>query len=121
MMPSPGSSRRLLALLLLASPLALAAEVHALDAAEWSRPRSAEAVTAMPTVRTAVRTWEQTPAARLVIRHPGGEAGVLWAEELRDWLIATGLPSNALGLRSDNALRGKVELIIERDGSGEAE
>lgn len=108
-----------LALVLFAASLPLAAESFVLEAAEWSRPRSGEVITTMPTLRSAVRTWEQTPRAQLVIHHPRGEAGELWAAELRDWLVATGLPSADLALRADRALAERVKLVVTRDTGGE--
>jgi len=104
-----------LALALLSASLPLAAESFVLEAVEWSRPRSGGVIATMPALRAAVRTWEQTPNARLVIRHPRGEAGVLWAAELRDWLVAMGLPSADLGVRADRTLAERVELVVTPD------
>jgi hypothetical protein len=110
--------RHLLAVLLLAPGVALADGPFILDAAEWARPRSGEAVAAMPTVREAVHIWSQTPSAALAIRHPRGEAGVLWAEELRDWLVALGVPSAGIDLRASSGLEGRMELDIVRASGG---
>lgn len=65
-----------------------------LDAGAWSRPRSGAAVLAMQPVAAAVRAWSDAEAAEIVIRYPGGEDGVLWASELRDWLVSLGVPSS---------------------------
>lgn len=104
--------RHIVWLLLLLPALASADSTFTLDAAEWSRPRSGDAVVAMPTVREAVRTWSQTSAAELVVRHPRGEAGVLWAEELRDWLVALGVPGAAITLDAAGRAEDLVELRI---------
>jgi len=115
----PLRRRHLLPALLLVLPaLVLADGPFTLDAAEWARPRSGEAVAAMPTVREAVYVWAQSPGAALVIRHPRGEAGILWAEELRDWLVALGVPSADIDLRVGSGLEGRVELAIARVSSG---
>ncbi len=104
---------------LVLAPTLLAADTRfALDAAEWARPRSAEAVTAMPAVRDAVRAWAQTPSAELVVRHPSGESGLLWGEELRSWLVALGVPGDATVLAVGGGLDGEVELMIRRTTNG---
>ena len=110
--------RLLPALLLLLPAMVFADGPFTLDAAEWARPRSGEAVAAMPTVREAVYVWAQSPGAALVIRHPRGEAGILWAEELRDWLVAMGVPSADIDLRVGSGLEGRVELAIARANTG---
>lgn len=80
--------------LLLASGAASAAESWQLDAEAWSRPRSGRAVVSMQPVAEAVRAWSGADAATIVVLYPGGEEGVLWAAELRDWLVALGVPSD---------------------------
>lgn len=67
-----------------------------LDAATWARPRSGRAVVSMAPLPRAVRQWSEMPEARIVIHYPGGEDGELWAFELRDWLVALGVPSGHL-------------------------
>lgn len=67
-----------------------------LDAATWARPRSGRAVVSMAPLPRVVRRWSQTPEARIVVHYPGGEDGELWAFELRDWLVALGVPSGHL-------------------------
>lgn len=106
-------------LLLLLPALASADNAFTLDAAEWSRPRTGDAVVAMPTVREAVRTWAQTAGAELAIRHPRGESGVLWAEELRDWLVALGVPADAVALDAVGRTEDRVELQIRPMTSGD--
>ena len=77
------------------------------DAEFWAAPRSGEVVLAEPGVRAAIDTLMfREPASRLVIRHPGGETGQLWAEELLGWLVALGIPSARIvtepgGVRDD--------------------
>lgn len=87
--------------LLLAGLLALpaAAETWTLDAEAWARPRSGAMVAGLEPVRAAVAAWAAEPERRLVIRHAGGEAGTLWAVELRDWLVALGVPPDRVETR----------------------
>jgi len=68
----------------------------ATGAAEWLLPPEAWA---RPRDGAAVRAWMAAPeGSTLVIRYPGGEAGLVWASELRDWLVALGVPPAALSL-----------------------
>lgn len=83
--------------LLLPAPAALAAS-WTLEASTWARPRSGQAVLSMRPLPRVVRAWAQSPSSRIVIHFPGGEDGELWAHELRDWLVALGVPSDRIAL-----------------------
>ena len=63
-------------------------------------------------VAECVRAWDRGPQQRLVLVHAPGETGALWASELRDWLVALGVPSASIDLRavgSEGELRLRVE------------
>ena len=75
------------------------AQNYVLDSDTWARPRSARAVAMMPSVKQVVQDWMRTREKRIEIRYPGGEVGNLWALELRDWLVALGIPSAVITLR----------------------
>ena len=100
----------LLALLLIATALPAADGPWVIDAEFWAAPRSGEAVVAEPALRTAIDTLMfREESSRLLIRYPGGETGQLWAQELRAWLIALGIPSSRIdtqpgGPRDDQLL-----------------
>ena len=64
-----------------------------LDADDWARPRNAAYIITLAPVKNAVSQWLEEPDKRIVIRYPGGEAGLLWAAELKGWLVALGIPS----------------------------
>lgn len=64
-----------------------------LSAQQWSVPRTGEALLEMPALRAAVEAYTAQGEAVLVIRHPGGDEGVLWAHELQSWLVALGIGS----------------------------
>ena len=87
----------LIGALLLACGPAAADGAWRLDAEAWARPRSGRAVAAMQPVAELVRAWsEEGASGAIVIHYPGGEEGVLWAAELRDWLVALGVPSERI-------------------------
>jgi hypothetical protein len=79
----------------------------------WARPRSASAVLQMPAVADAMRDWSQAvEGSRLYIRYPGGESGNLWALELRDWLVALGLPLERIVVSPGSARADELLLFV---------
>lgn len=107
-------SRVLIPLLLLALTLPAAAREshHALSLELWTRPRDGARLVASPELAAAVRDWAGRPAARIQIRFPGGEEGDLWANELRDWLVALGVPSAALETQPGSSRGDRIELVV---------
>lgn len=67
-----------------------------LDAADWARPRSGSTVVGMAPLPDVVRAWSAADGMDIAILHAGGEEGELRARELRDWLIALGVPGNRI-------------------------
>ena len=86
---------RLFLLLMLATPLR-AETVWTLTADEWARPRHGEWLAAHPGLAGVIAQLQQSQDSLLQIRYPGGDEGVLWAEELQAWLIALGLESSRI-------------------------
>lgn len=85
-----------------------------LSADEWARPRSGERIVELAPVRDIVTTMMASPDDVLVVSYPGGEAGALWATELRDWLVALGLPHQRIELRPGALRDDLVVLRLER-------
>jgi hypothetical protein len=108
--------RALSAMALLLPGASVAAESWRLDAFEWSRPRTGQAVLSMAPVAEAVRSWSDAADARLLIHYPGGEEGVLWASELRDWMVALGVPSAHLRLVAGSE-PGTLRIELEQAGA----
>ncbi|MCG6887503.1 MAG: hypothetical protein LJE74_09855 [Proteobacteria bacterium] len=67
-----------------------------LTAEQWAVPRSAETVISMPALANTMQTLRDTTGGRLLLRYPGGDAGTLWMNELRSWLIALGVASSMI-------------------------
>ena len=86
----------------------------ALRADDWARPRDGRSVAAMSPLPEVVAAWEQQPDQRLLVRYPGGEEGLLWAHELRSWLVALGIPMRAQELVAGSGKADRVELELTR-------
>lgn len=96
---------------LLSFPLVLPAQTLSLSAEEWARPRHGEALARHPGLVQTMQAVERR-AGELRIRHGEREADLLWAAELRDWLVALGLPSARIHLVHDPAVQGQVILDV---------
>lgn len=100
----------------LSSPLLAVDGAYQLTREQWSVPRSAETVVAMPGLSRAMQDFQATSGARLRIYHPGGNSGSLWAAELRGWLITLGIPSTDLEMVAGSADIDTIELeVIARE------
>jgi hypothetical protein len=106
------------AVALLAFPCfaAAAPSVVVIGADVWSRPRSGAAFTRMPELRELVEVYERQPDGQLVVRHGSGEEGGLWAEEMRSWLVALGIPAARVRLETDPAVDGEVRIEVRAYG-----
>lgn len=69
-----------------------------LTAEQWAVPRTAETLINMPVLRETINEMQAFPGNRLLIRHPGGDEGVLWVSELRSWLVSLGISSQSMEL-----------------------
>ena len=67
----------------------------------------------MPPVRQVVGLWMSAREQQIVIEYPGGESGMLWGVEVRDWLVALGIPATGIVLRAQGARDDAVRLRLE--------
>jgi hypothetical protein len=101
--------------LLLISPLMLAETGQwVLSADEWARPRDGQTVARMSPLPEVISSWSQNDGKRLLIRYPGGEDGLLWAHELRSWLVALGVPLSDQELVAGSHQADRIELELTR-------
>lgn len=94
----PRIGRALVCTLVLAISPSAAAASWTLDASTWARPRTGTEILAMEPLPDVVQAWSRQPSDRIVVHHPGGEQGEVWATELRDWLVALGVPGSRVEL-----------------------
>lgn len=95
-----------------AQPL-YAETVGVVTAEEWARPRHGEWLAQHASLRDAIRRLNSQSDAILHLRYPGGDEGVLWAEELQVWLVSLGLESSRIELLPGDAEAKAIELIVE--------
>ena len=94
------------------SPLMAEQELQ-LGWAEWSVPKTAEAVLAMPVLQEAMKQLQSSEQSLLKIYYPGGDEGSLWAIELRGWLVSLGLEADRMKLISGSQYQDRLQLQIE--------
>lgn len=93
---------------LVPSPSSAASAIISAD--QWASPRSGTRVAQLPGLGELIADFDPA-AAQIVIHYAPGETGTLWAEELRSWLVALGVPSSRISLRGtlEHADRVRVE------------
>lgn len=104
---------------LVLAPLAAAQELL-LPRAQWPRPATGDAVVRIPALRAVLERYERGEGARIVIRHPGGDAGSAWGRELHDWMVALGVTSADILVEPPSGMPDTI--VLETVGNdGEAQ
>jgi len=83
---------------------------------EWPAIQRGIQVTQYAKLAALVNEFDRTPDSRIVILYPGGEAGQGWATEIRNWLVALGVPSREIALRPGSGVPGSLGLQVEKQG-----
>lgn len=107
----------LLATMLLAAGHASAGSVRMVTAEDWARPRHGAGLVEHPALSDLMEDYLRNPERRILIRYPGGEDGVLWAEELRGWLVALGVASTGIELLAGARRTDALELTLVSGGN----
>ena len=81
-------------------------------AEQWDIPRHGESLIKHEELGKIVRLWINNPQAIIEIRYPGGEEGELWVRELMDWLIALGVPSNAMSHLPGSGAEDVINIVL---------
>ena len=105
------SMRTALAVFVLWPCGAFAADSSAIAPELWDRPRTARSVLEQPAVRQAMRVYLQRENVRLVIHYPDGQEALLYAEELRSWLIALAVDGQSITLRPDRNRTAPLSIV----------
>jgi len=97
---------------LLFTTYSFAAEVELLHANEWSVPKQANTILAMPAIWKSMQKLQINVNSSLKLKYPGGDEGTLWVNELRSWLIALGLSSKRIEVVPGSAISTTIELEV---------
>lgn len=89
------------------------AETGVITSTEWARPRSGSQIVSFELLRGIVSHLEQRPKSAVTIHYAGGDEGLLWAEELRGWLVALGVTGDRIILAPGLAERDRI--VLETD------
>lgn len=65
-----------------------------LHAEQWELTRSGETILSLPVLSRLINAWLPEKDRKIEVRYPGGEEGEFWVQELTDWLVSLGIPSN---------------------------
>ena len=65
---------------------------------DWPDRRTTKTVLSIPPIKKLLALFVEDPRQQVTIRYPGGDKGNAWALELREWLVALGIPSNYIVL-----------------------
>lgn len=79
---------------------------------QWSSPKNAQSILKIPALRTIMPRLLQDEQQHLVIRYPGGEVGILWASELKAWLVSLGVSSERIEFQTGSIKSNQLELFI---------
>lgn len=79
---------------------------------QWSVPKKAESILTIPALHAVMNVLSKQNGKNLLVRYPGGDVGVLWATELKAWLVALGLASTRIELQSGSANENELWLFI---------
>lgn len=105
--------KKLCVLLLLLTPaLQAVGQTWEITALEWARPRHGDWLVRQPALAAAIEQLQQHPSSRLQIRYPGGDEGLLWAEELQAWMVALGVSSERIERVPGSGAADRVQLRI---------
>ena len=87
---------RITAVLLALFPLAASAASLTVTPQDWAQLR--ESTVPAPALGELLAALERNHDGVVLVRHPSGDQGARWAESLRDFLVARGLPSARIAL-----------------------
>ena len=67
---------------------------YALYAEQWEITRSGESILSLPVLNQIINAWLGDRQKKIEIQYPGGEEGEFWVQELTDWFVSLGIPSD---------------------------
>ena len=79
---------------------------------QWSIPKNVQSILNLSALRVVMPRLLEDEKQMLVIRYPGGEVGILWASELKGWLVSLGIASKRIELQNGSLKQDELQLFI---------
>ena len=79
----------------------------------WPDRRTTKTVLSILSIKKLLELFVENPRHQVTIRYPGGDKGNAWALELREWLVALGIPSNYVVLEPGSGGQDQLLLLLE--------
>jgi len=80
---------------------------------DWEKVSSAMSVLQIPPLQSVIGSYQSGADMIVVIRYPGGDEGSKWGVELRDWLVAFGIPLGDIELLPGSGMPGAIAINAE--------
>ena len=90
--------------------------VTELRAEQWELSRNGERLLGIDGIAEIVEAWSSDNRQKIELQYPGGEEGELWVYQLRDWLVALGIPSKNLVAVPGSGQGDVIRLQVIRSG-----
>ncbi len=90
------------------------AQQWTMSAAEWSLPRSGDRLLDFPQLHQLMQAFITQRNSIITITYPGGDEGILWAEELKGWFVALGVENSRIELVPGSAVADMITLGIQQ-------
>ena len=88
------------------------AKESVLYAEQWELARSGESLLSSPALKEMITAWLQDKDKVIEIRYPGGEEGELWVQELMDWLVSLGIPSDRMSAVPGSGADDVIKFVL---------
>ena len=79
----------------------------------WRDRRTTKTVLSILPIKQLLELFVENSRHQVTIRYPGGDKGNAWALELREWLVALGIPSNYIVLEPGSGGQDRLLLLLE--------
>ncbi len=89
-------------------------EAWVLYAEQWDMRRSGDKILALSVLRKVVNAWLEDRTKFIEIQYPGGEEGEFWVQELTDWLVSLGIPSQHMIITPGSGGDDMIKFALRR-------